>query len=122
MSPHRLNDPMLLRSALHSIPDAVIIHDEETILYANPAALRLLKAPSANDVLGRPVNDFVHPDARAGMAERLAVVFGSSTSVGGFVEKLQTFDGEPLYAEVNGSLVEGDDGERAVMVVARQVS
>jgi len=122
MSPQRLDDPMLLRAALHSIGDAVIIHDETTVLYANPAALRLLRAPSAVDVLGHPVLELVHPDARQGMAERLRVVMENSTSVGGFVEKLQTFDGEPIYAEINGSLVEGEDGNRAVMVVARQVS
>ncbi len=122
MSPHRLDDPMLLRSALHSIQDAVIIHDEATVLYANPAALKLLKAPAATRVLGQPVMDFVHPDARTGMAERLRMVLESGTAIGGFVEKLQTFDGEPIYAEINGSLVEGDDGARAIMVVARQVS
>lgn len=122
MSPRRLDDPMLLRSALHSLPDAVIIHDEATVLYANPAALRLLNAPSAIDVLGQPVLAFVHPDARQGMAERLRLVLDNSTAVGGFVEKLQTFDGEAIYAEISGSLVEGLDGARAIMVVARQVS
>lgn len=122
MSPHRVDDPMLLRSALHSLADAVIIHDEATVLYANPAALRLLKARAAIDVLGQPVMDFVHPDARQGMAERLRVVLDNGTAVGGFVEKLQTFDGEPIYAEINGSLVEGENGTKAIMVVARQVS
>lgn len=122
MSPQRLDDPLFLRAALHSIPDAVIIHDEATVLYANPAALKLLKAPAASDVLGRPVQDFVHPDAREGMTERLQVMIENSASLGGFVEKLQTLEGEPIYAEMSGSLVESEDGSKAVLVVARQVS
>ena len=122
MSPHRLNDPLLLRSALHSIPDAVIIHDEETILYANPAALKLLKASSASQVLGHPMTDLVHPDAREGMQERMQAMVEQDIDVSGFVEKLQTFDGETLYAELQGSVVEGAEGEHALMVIAKRAN
>ncbi len=84
--------------------------------------LKLLKASSASQVLGKPVTDLVHPDAREGMRERMKAITEHGVAIGGFVEKLQTFDGETVYAELQGSVVEGDNGDRALMVIAKRAS
>jgi PAS domain S-box-containing protein len=50
------------RQLVEISPDAVIIHQEEKITYLNPAALSLLGAKDANELLGKPVFDMIHPD------------------------------------------------------------
>jgi PAS domain S-box-containing protein len=50
------------RQLVEISPDAVIIHQEGKITYLNPAALSLLGAKDANELLGKPVLDTIHPD------------------------------------------------------------
>lgn len=46
------------------LPDAVIVHARGRILFTNPAAAELLGFPSSQDLVGRPVTDFLHPDSQ----------------------------------------------------------
>ncbi len=41
------------RSLVESMPDAVMVHDEENILFVNPAAVRVFGAKSEDDLLGK---------------------------------------------------------------------
>jgi PAS domain S-box-containing protein len=52
------------RQLVEISPDAVIIHQEGKITYLNPAAMSLLGAKDANELLGKPVLDTIHPDYR----------------------------------------------------------
>ncbi|HVV24316.1 MAG TPA: EAL domain-containing protein [Pseudonocardiaceae bacterium] len=52
-------------------PEMVAVHEGGIVVYVNPATVRSLKAASANDMLGRPIVDFVHPDSVAAMWHRI---------------------------------------------------
>src|SRR5215212_1900827 len=43
-------------------PQAIAVQQDGAFAYLNPAAVRLLGAESAEDLLGRPVADVIHPD------------------------------------------------------------
>ncbi|WP_434444002.1 sensor domain-containing protein [Lentzea sp. E54] len=53
-------------------PEAIVVHEAGLLVYANPAAVRFVRARSAGEVLGRPITDFVHPDSQADMLRRIA--------------------------------------------------
>lgn len=59
------------RRLIEASPDAILIRSEGLIIYANPAALKLLRAAGERDLIGRPYLDLVHPDDRAESAERV---------------------------------------------------
>jgi len=111
------------RKLLESSPDAIYVHvGNGRLAYANPAAARLLGVPSAADLIGRRVLDFVHPEYRALVASRV----GQARTAGVLpeppvVERLVAFDGRDLYVEITGSLIEFD-GQPAVQVMLRDVS
>lgn len=54
-------------------PDAIAVQSEGTVAYVNAAGLKLLGVTCLEEVLGRPVLDFIHPDfhetARARMQQ-----------------------------------------------------
>jgi len=50
------------RRLVELLPDGVFIHSEGRFVYANDAAVRMLGAAGAADLVGRPVLDIVHPD------------------------------------------------------------
>ena len=58
------------RALVELSPDAIIVHSAGLIEYANPAAARLLRATPAQ-LAGTRIEDMVHPDDHARLAERL---------------------------------------------------
>jgi PAS domain S-box-containing protein len=44
------------------LPDAVLVHCSGTLVFVNPATVTLLGATSAQQLLGRRIFDFIHPD------------------------------------------------------------
>ncbi|MCK6545036.1 response regulator [Myxococcota bacterium] len=62
------------RIVLERMSDLVVLHRSGRVVYVNPAVLRVLELPSLEAVAGRHVAEFVHPDDRALLAERLARV------------------------------------------------
>ncbi len=66
----RKNEPSLTlqeseeryRQLVEISPDAVIIHQEGKISYINPAAVKLLGASQPDEIIGKNVLDFIHPD------------------------------------------------------------
>ena len=52
------------RKLVEISPDAVIIHQEGKITYLNPAALTMLGAQNAHDMLNKNILEIVHPDYR----------------------------------------------------------
>ena len=51
------------------LPDAVIVHAHDDILFANPAAAELLGLPSEQTLAGQPLARYVHPDALSSFSE-----------------------------------------------------
>ncbi|MEZ4866178.1 MAG: PAS domain S-box protein [Caldilineaceae bacterium] len=51
--------------------EAVAIHTERELIYVNPAGMRLLSIASLNELKGKSLFDFVHPDSYAAVLERL---------------------------------------------------
>ncbi len=50
------------RNLVEAAPEAVLVHVDWVIVYANPAAARLLALSDRNELIGRRVLEFVHPD------------------------------------------------------------
>ncbi|MFD4430556.1 diguanylate cyclase domain-containing protein [Nocardia sp. NPDC058497] len=59
------------RSLVEHTPDAICVHEAGTVVFVNPAMVRLLGARSADELLGMPVVRFVDPDSIPAMLERI---------------------------------------------------
>ncbi|HEX3533742.1 MAG TPA: PAS domain S-box protein [Gemmatimonadaceae bacterium] len=58
------------RAMIECAPEAVIVYNFETFLYLNPFAAANLGA-DADSLVGQPIMDFVHPDSKGLVVERL---------------------------------------------------
>ncbi|QHT68470.1 PAS domain S-box protein [Rhodocytophaga rosea] len=61
-------------NTLRDIFDSVVIHQDNSIVYANPAAVSLLGAREAKTLIGKSVMDFVHPEFTGVIKERVQAV------------------------------------------------
>ncbi|GAB4538732.1 MAG: hypothetical protein Fur002_02680 [Anaerolineales bacterium] len=59
------------RQLIENSPDAILLHSDGVIFYANEAAVDLYAAQNSRDLVGKPILDLVHADARAMVQARL---------------------------------------------------
>ena len=53
------------------MPDGVVVHQDGQVKYVNASTARLL-ATTADQLVGRPILDYIHPDSRGPLLERIA--------------------------------------------------
>lgn len=101
-------------------PDAVIVIQDGRFVFANPAAVVLHGAESQDQMIGRLLNDFLHPDdieRVRGAVEALARERSASlTDV-----RVRRLDGDYTWTEGSGVLVDYA-GMPAVQVIIRDIT
>lgn len=127
------------RVVLERMSDLVVLHRGGIVVYVNPAVLRVLELPSLEAVIGRHVGEFVHPEDRALVAERLAQVSAGRgplplseqrfVSTSGRVVRLETapvpgvlFDGVPTAIVVARDITERREMEARLLTAERMAS
>lgn len=103
------------------IPDFIVIHSGEKILYANDALLKKLGIQSLEQIKDIPVIDFVHPDYQKAVVERIRKVLTEKKIAEPMEEKFILPDGEIIDVEVRGVPVEYD-GEPAIQLIIRDIT
>jgi len=109
------------RRLVEVAPDLIAVHCEGRIVFMNAAGARLLGAGSPDELVGRPVLDFVHPDSRLTVQRRIGAMLAHDERVPPIDELFLRLDGTPVPVEVSATaLVYGD--RPAVQVVVRDVT
>src|SRR6185503_14885440 len=102
-------------------PDAVLVHRDGEIVFANARALRVLGAAESDALVGRSVFDLVDDADRAEAVARTQAIRESGQPSKPTELRLRRLDGTPIVAEVNGSPVLFD-GMPCVQTLARDIS
>ncbi len=108
------------RSLVELSPEAVLVHQDGRVVYANPAAQRLFAAEGPERLLGCPLLDLVHPDDRGTVTARVQSILGGQRAPAREIRLLR-LDGQPLISETTGAPVEFR-GRPAVQVIARDAT
>lgn len=103
-------------SFLEAYPDAIAIHRLGEILFVNEAGLRLVGAESADVVLGRNVLEFVHPDSRGPVLERMRQT-ASGVMAGLLDEQFIRLDGATIDVQVVALPIGLEDGPATQLIV-----
>jgi len=109
------------RSLIDLAPDGVIVASEGFIEYANPAAVRLLKAGGAQRLLGTRTEQYIHAEDLARFRERRAYLFAGPGNISFEERRFVAVDGSEVVVELAGvSYLER--GRLVVQAVLRDVS
>jgi len=109
------------RGLVEHSPDAVAVHDGHELLFANPAADRMLNPGSPVSVVGRAVLDFVHPDSRPTVAARVRTMLQEWSVAPLIEEKFLRTDGSVVDVEVVAMPVMWHE-TRAIQVTFRDIT
>ena len=97
------------RMLVERAPIAIVVHVDEVIVYANAVAIAALGGAMPDDLIGRSVWDFVDPDYRQIVTERIEALHEEQSLVPMAEEKLVRLDGTCIDVEVMGTQVLYED-------------
>ncbi|HEX4985375.1 MAG TPA: PAS domain S-box protein [Burkholderiales bacterium] len=109
------------RQLVELSPDAIHIHQDGRLVFVNSACVRLFGADSAEQLLGRPLLDFIHPEQRDIVRGRMATLYQSRRELPGMQQKLLRIDGATVDVDIKSAPFTFD-GRPAVQTVVRDIT
>ena len=88
------------RTLIKWTPEPLVVHDGKKIIFANPAAIKMLGAASDKELVGKGILELVHPDSRDIVRERLRAAVEQGLRIPLVEEKCLKLDGTPIDVEV----------------------
>ncbi len=109
------------RKLVEFSPEAIFVHRDGKILFANNATLKLFGVSSTADLYGKNIMDYIHQDSKKiAITQYENVMNGSETATIMEIKGIQS-NSELIFTEISSTLVEYK-GEKAVQVVARDIT
>jgi PAS domain S-box-containing protein len=102
-------------------PIAIAVQSEGKIRFANESCLKLFGASSPEQIIGKPVMDFVHPDFREIVTKRISSMVRENRYIKPLEEKFLRLDGEIIDVEV-AAIPFVYEGKTAIHVVISNIT
>jgi two-component system sporulation sensor kinase A len=109
------------RVLVESSPEPIVVYEDYIIVFVNPAALQLIGAESAEEMIGEPVSRFLHPDDLAILPEQLSQLFSEQRASEIVEKRLIRIDGEIISVEVKAVPIKFQ-GKVSVQLLFRDVT
>jgi PAS domain S-box-containing protein len=109
------------RRLVNLSPIMIGVAVDEKVAFINEAGAAMLGATSAEQLIGRPVIELVHPASRELAARNIQRLLQASTPVNLGVETWQKLDGTPIQVELRAFLFRYQDVP-AIYIVAEDVT
>lgn len=87
------------RSLVEVSPEAIFVHRNGIIEYMNPEGARMLGMKRVEDIIGKSVFQFVHPDSQGTVSQRIEVMRDEGKTVDLLEQKFRRYNGEIFYGE-----------------------
>jgi PAS domain S-box-containing protein len=109
------------RTLIERSPEATLVHRLGTILYANPAAVNLFGAASAQQLKGKTTPELIHPDSREAQAQRMKRIAEGARMLDMVELKFVRFDARVIEVKIQGiSII--FDGAPAILVTMLDIT
>ncbi len=102
-------------------PDAIVIHCDNKLVYANSACIKLFGGTSLKDGFGKSIYDFIHPDYHQLIRERVARLYEQKEETQLTEVKMLRLDGKTIDVELAGSPMRYL-GRPAAQVIMRDIT
>ena len=81
-------------------PDGLLVQVEGKIAFANQEALRLIGAREAGQIVGKALEDFLHPDQKEATSDELRLLGGEKKEIRALETRLVRLDGQVKDVEI----------------------
>ena len=94
------------RTLVEFLPMGIIVHQHTRVVYANPAAVQILHAASADALMGQSIMEMTHPDFRDITRQRLKTREETGMNSPALDMKLFRADGSVVDVQMTGTLIQ----------------
>ena len=108
------------RLLIDNAPDAILVHRQGHVAFANPACVRLFGAEHENQLLGKNLFDLVHPEYRGAVEQRYEQIVSNRQVVPLMRQKVFRLDGSEVEVEATGTPYVYE-GQPAAQVIFRDI-
>ena len=109
------------RSLVELSPEAIAVHAEDKLIFVNSAAIKLMGATSANELIGKSVSEILHPDSREFAQKRIQEALKTGETVPLADEKFIKLNGDVIDVEITSQPI-NYSGKKALQVFVRDIS
>lgn len=109
------------RLLVDSSPSAIALHQGGKIIFVNDSAVRLMRANTRDELIGKPIMELVHPEYRQIVAERVRKAVEENQPGAVIEEKFLRLDGTSVDVEVSSSALTYN-GAPAVQVIVHDIT
>ncbi|MFC2101383.1 PAS domain S-box protein [Bacteroidota bacterium] len=109
------------RTLVENSPVAIMIHRQGIVEYINQAALTLIEADSADQVVGTPALELLHTDDRESAMSRITKMYQSGEPAAIAEERFLTFKGKEVNLQVAANLIQYQ-GSKASLVFGTDIT
>lgn len=109
------------RLLLEHAPIGIAVHSNGKIVFTNPAGARLLGGESAEEIMGRPISDIIHPDGLNAARDRIQRMLAGETGLYPVEDVYVRLDGSSVPVEVMATALTYQ-GQAAVQVMILDIT
>jgi PAS domain S-box-containing protein len=109
------------RELVDNSPEAIAIYNASGIVFINHECLHLMRASMADELIGKHVIDFVHPDYRSFVSDRMNNTLNEGKTLPLTDEKFIRLDGETIDVEVKSMPILFQN-KAAVQLIVRDIT
>jgi two-component system, cell cycle sensor histidine kinase and response regulator CckA len=105
---------------VEALPDAILVHCNNKIVFVNPSGLRLLAADNAEQLLGKNVLDVTHYEYHSTIRSQILNCYSTGTASAPIEAVLIAFDGSSIQIETLAIPIRWE-GSAAVQIVVHDM-
>lgn len=109
------------KQLIETIPDAIMIHSQNLILYVNKAGGNILGAQKKDDILGKMIYDFIDENYQALAVKRLKQLREENRPLNHVEQKLVRLDGQKVFIEVSSRFIVYK-GKKAILSILNDIT
>ncbi len=109
------------RELVENSPEAIVIYTEEKVVFINKETLILMRAANKEQLIGKSIFDFVHPDYRQFVTEQMKKAADEGNILPLAEEKFICLEGTEIDVEVK-ALPIVHDGKPSVQLIIRDIT
>src|ERR1022692_3268338 len=108
------------RKLLEALPDAILVHSENKVVFVNPFCVRLLGADAPEQLLGKDISEIVHSDYLPAIGSRIRDCYSTGLASPPMQSVLIACDGSVVEIEAVAILISWN-GVPAIAAVLRDI-
>lgn len=113
-------DDTKFRVLVETLPDSILVHSHNRIVFINPSCVRLLGADGPDQLIGKEISEIVHPDSLPAIRQRIQEAYERRTANPPAENVLISLHGLLVPTEATAMFLTWE-GQPAIAVVLRDL-